>query len=93
MFRQVHKARCSSCGHIEKTSAAGEFISTFFLPNICSGCGEHMHSYSLYGGNDRPHWIHDIVKQKRVLPKRTRNPLTWLRVARWEDTEISSLRA
>ncbi len=93
MFRQRHRAKCSNCGYLEKASDTGSFIDPFFLPKICGGCGEDMHSYNLYGGNDRPHWVHEIAKQELIKPERTINPLTWLKMARWEDVETHSLRA
>ena len=82
-FREEHTAECSACGHVEKWSRTGDFIKRFFLPEICPNCGASM--LTLAGYLDKPHWLHVIRVFRRISPKRTRNPLTWLRSERWDE--------
>ena len=89
MFKKEHNAKCSECGYISYTSNTGTFISHFALPNMCRGCGEHMHERH----NDRPHWLHVITKLQRITPDRTANPITWLRIPRWVGIETHEMHA
>lgn len=90
-YRKVHLAKCSHCARIAESSYSGSFIDPFFLPKMCASCGESMQDR--WPREDRPHWRHVVIKEKWVDPIRTRNPLTWFRLGRWDEVERSEFPA
>lgn len=90
MFDRIHKAVCSGCKKVHTTRESGAFISDFFLPGICSGCGEYMSS-SRY--SESTHWRHVIEKREFIPAVRTKNPLTWLRTGTWKVVDTVDMRA
>ena len=41
MFRRNHSTFCSNCKKTDKESDNAEFLSKFFLPDMCPSCGEY----------------------------------------------------
>jgi len=89
MFEKIHMAKCSNCGHVHRTYPTGTFVTHFALPGMCEGCGESMNERS----DNRPHWLHVIVKREWVKPTRTANPLTWLKLPKWVEVDRHEMHA
>lgn len=80
-FEQRHHAECPKCGYIEPDSRAynGKFISGFFLPAMCAGCGEY------------PDWQHVIRKMELKPGRRSWNPLEWF--SKWVEVSQDTMPA
>lgn len=75
-------ASCKSCGRIEAIGDNADFLTSFFLPAMCAGCGKW------------PDWIVTTRKLRRVPAIRSFwNPLTWCRRDKWIEVERSDRRA
>ena len=94
-YREIHKAQCSNCNYVDLVSDEGNFIRAFFLPSLCPKCGEYMATgYNIYGGNDKPHWKHVIVKEELQPSKREFLKIsTWLSGPYWKEVDRTEMRA
>jgi hypothetical protein len=88
MYKERHKAVCSKCGYVESSSDTGSFIEAFFLPSMCTHCGEYMDAR---GSDDRPHWLHVVTKEKyeAIDDKVAR----FFGLRKWVEVERESWRA
>lgn len=93
-FYRRHYAACSECGHEVPHSRSGTFISPFFLPEVCAGCGQVFSRYSRPAFDEKaPHWVHVIEKIEITPPVRTRNPFTWFRGSTYDVVETNKYPA
>jgi len=83
-YMVLHHADCTNCGHRAKSSESSTFITPFFLPRHCEGCGEYRSSSDF---NNRDYVI-GMTKYKWGRPKfNPWNPLTIFK--RWIEVEVT----
>lgn len=92
-FRKLHFAKCSNCGYTTNNSSSGTFIRHFCLPKMCSNCGEDMNERGHRYDPPRAHWLHVVLKEKKMKNPNAGFITRMLGIEHWKEVERSEFPA
>lgn len=73
-FTFRHQGVCNHCGHIAESRETSTFVTPFFMPDHCPGCGKYMSSDD-FNNKD---WKFLTLKYEWVKPEFVvYDPRTW----------------